>query len=70
MGTYFRDESKEAKLRAAESHLKLGEVSLETEQYEESVKDLSKCLEMQKELLEPDNRLLAETYLSEICLIP
>lgn len=59
---YLKDESKEAKLRAAESHLKLGEVSLETEQYEESVKDLSKCLEMQKELLEPDNRLLAETY--------
>ena len=26
----YRDESKEAKLRAAESHLKLGEVSLET----------------------------------------
>lgn len=59
---YLKDESKEAKLRAAESHLKLGEVSLETEQYEDSVKDLNKCLEIQKGLLEPDNRLLAETY--------
>ena len=62
MLTSFRDESKEAKLRAAESHLKLGEVSLETEAYEDSVKDLNKCLEIQKGLLEPDNRLLAETY--------
>ena len=35
---------------------------LSTEQYEESLKDLNKCLEIQKELLEPDNRLLAETY--------
>lgn len=59
---YLKDDSKPAKLRAAESHLKLGEVSLETEQYEESLKDLNKCLEIQKELLEPDNRLLAETY--------
>ncbi|XP_045160204.2 histone-binding protein N1/N2-like isoform X2 [Mercenaria mercenaria] len=59
---YIKDESKEAKLRAAESHLKLGEVSLETEQYEEAIKDLNKCLELQKELLDPDNRLLAETH--------
>lgn len=59
---YTKDDSKEAKLRAAESHLKLGEVSLETEQYEEATKDLNKCLELQKELLEPDNRLLAETH--------
>ena len=29
----YRDESKEARLRAAESHLKLGEVSLETGKY-------------------------------------
>lgn len=59
---YLKDESKEAKLRAAESHLKLGEVSLETEQYEEAVKDLNKCLELQTQLLDPDNRLLAETH--------
>ncbi|XP_052258521.1 protein HGV2-like isoform X4 [Dreissena polymorpha] len=59
---YSKDESREAKLRAAESHLKLGEVSLETEQYEEAIKDLNRCLEIQKELLEADNRLLAETY--------
>lgn len=59
---YLKDESKAAKLRAAESHLKLGEVSLEIEQYEEAIQDLSKCLEIQREYLEPDNRLLAETY--------
>lgn len=37
-------------------------IFLLTEQYEESLRDLNKCLEIQKELLEPDNRLLAETY--------
>ncbi|XP_052776536.1 histone-binding protein N1/N2-like isoform X2 [Mya arenaria] len=59
---YAKDESKEAKLRSAESHLKLGEVSLETEQYEEAIKDLNKCLDIQKEILDSDNRLIAETY--------
>lgn len=33
-----------------------------SEQYEEAVKDLSKCLEIQKEHLNADNRLLAETH--------
>ena len=32
------------------------------EQYEEAVRDLNKCLEIQKSNLDPDNRLLAETY--------
>ncbi|KAL4237172.1 hypothetical protein ACF0H5_005552 [Mactra antiquata] len=59
---YLKDESKEAKLRVAESHLKLGEVSLETEQYEEAIKDLNSCLTIQKELLDPNDRLLAETH--------
>lgn len=59
---YKKDESKEAKMRVAESHLKLGEVSLETEQYDEAIKDLNICLGIQKEHLEADNRLLAETH--------
>ena len=50
------------KLKAAECHLKLGEVGLETEQYETSIRDFEKCLELQKEHLEAESRLIAETH--------
>lgn len=33
-----------------------------SEQYESAISDLNKCLEIQKANLDPDNRLLAETY--------
>merc|ERR1712121_493555 len=59
---YTRHEKKEMKLKAAEAHLKLGEVCLETEQYETAIDDLNKCLSIQKEHLEPESRLIAETH--------
>lgn len=59
----FKEEnSKEDKLKLAESHLKLGEVALETEQYESAVGDFKECLTVQQSVLDVDDRLLAETH--------
>ena len=33
-----------------------------SEQYEQSIGDFKSCLEVQKEVLEPEDRCLAETY--------
>ncbi|XP_060078151.1 protein HGV2-like isoform X1 [Ylistrum balloti] len=59
---YLKDEDKEAKLKASDAYLKLGEVSLETEQYAQSISDFTECLNIQKSVLDPDDRSLAETY--------
>jgi len=59
---YNRQESKEMKLKGAEAHLKLGEVGMETEQYEQALGDLTACLKIQQELLEPESRLIAESH--------
>ncbi|OWF53789.1 protein HGV2-like [Mizuhopecten yessoensis] len=59
---YLKDEDKEAKLKAADAYLKLGEVSLETEQYPQSVLDFTECLNIQTSVLEPEDRSLAETH--------
>ena len=50
------------KLKAAESYLKLGEVGLETEQYEQAIGDLKSCLKLQKDHLDPESRRIAETH--------
>lgn len=49
-------------MKAAEAYLKLGEVGLETEQYEQAIGDLRECLKLQQEHLEPESRLIAETH--------
>lgn len=59
---YSKGEEKESKIKTAESHLKLGEVSLETEQYERAIEDFNECLKIQKSVLEPEDRLIAETH--------
>merc|ERR1712083_1034471 len=59
---FKRDSTKESKMKLAESHLKLGEVALETEQYDTAVGDLKECLKVQKEVLDEDDRCLAETF--------
>lgn len=59
---YLKAESKESKLKAAQSYLKLGEVSMETESYEQAVEDIKTCLKIQEENLDPDDRLIAETH--------
>jgi nuclear autoantigenic sperm protein len=55
---------KENKLNEAEAHLRLAEIGLETGQYEQAVGDIQQCLAIQMSVLEPDDRLLAETYYS------
>ncbi|XP_076441257.1 protein HGV2-like [Babylonia areolata] len=59
---YSKDSSKVSQLKAAEAHLKLGEVSLESEQYEQAISDLESCLEIQKKHLDSCDRAIAETY--------
>lgn len=52
---------KELKRRVVYSRFFLYFVS--TEQFSDAVSELTKCLNIQKNLLKPDDRLLAETYL-------
>uniref|UniRef100_A0A8C5QHR1 Nuclear autoantigenic sperm protein n=1 Tax=Leptobrachium leishanense TaxID=445787 RepID=A0A8C5QHR1_9ANUR len=59
---FKRKEAKEAQLKAAQAHLKLGEVSVESENYSQAVEDFLACLKIQKEHLEAHDRLLAETH--------
>lgn len=50
------------KLKTSEVLLKLGEVSIESENYSQAVDDLNECLQMRKELLQPDDRNLADAF--------
>ncbi|CAH2310547.1 nuclear autoantigenic sperm [Pelobates cultripes] len=59
---FRRKETKEAQLKAAQAHLKLGEVSVESENYSQAVEDFLACLTIQQEHLEAHDRLLAETH--------
>ncbi|XP_048585963.1 nuclear autoantigenic sperm protein isoform X2 [Nematostella vectensis] len=58
---FEKRDSKEGKLLLAQCHLKLGEIQMEQEQFMPAIDDFLKCLDIQKEHLEEDNRLLAET---------
>lgn len=46
----------------ARVHSKLGEVSMESENYQQSIDDLLECLAMQKSCLSAEDRSIAETY--------
>ncbi|XP_073347408.1 nuclear autoantigenic sperm protein-like [Pagrus major] len=59
---YKRNESKEEQLMAAQTHLKLGEVSAESGNYTQALEDFQECLKLQVKHLDPDSRLLAETH--------
>ncbi|XP_018430146.1 PREDICTED: nuclear autoantigenic sperm protein [Nanorana parkeri] len=59
---FKRQPNKEAQLKAAQAHLKLGEVSVESENYGQAIEDFLACLNIQKEHLEKHDRLLAETH--------
>ena len=65
----FRHEDKDMKLKVAEAHLKLGEVGLETEQYETAIEDFKSCLKIQQDFLDAESRLIAETYLFKLDII-
>lgn len=55
-------ENRAMQLKTADVLLKLGEVSIESENYKQAIDDLLECLEIQSECLESDSRQLAETH--------
>ncbi|CAN7937205.1 unnamed protein product, partial [Ixodes hexagonus] len=57
-----KEGNREAQLKVADILLKLGEISLESDNCDQAVEDLGKCLCIQQEMLEADNRQLAETH--------
>ncbi|XP_054889276.1 nuclear autoantigenic sperm protein-like [Poeciliopsis prolifica] len=59
---YRRKEGKDDQLMAAQTHLKLGEVSAESGNYNQALEDFQECLKLQLKHLDPDSRLLAETH--------
>ncbi|KAJ6659541.1 hypothetical protein lerEdw1_018776, partial [Lerista edwardsae] len=59
---YKRQDTKEAQLHAAQAHLKLGEVSIESENYSQAIEEFHSCLTLQQKYLEAHDRLLAETH--------
>ncbi|KAM4872528.1 nuclear autoantigenic sperm protein isoform 2-T2 [Thomomys bottae] len=59
---FKRQDTKEAQLYAAQAHLKLGEVSVESENYTQAVEEFQACLNLQEQYLEAHDRLLAETH--------
>ncbi|XP_064625341.1 histone-binding protein N1/N2-like isoform X1 [Lineus longissimus] len=59
---FARCSTKEMQLKAAQAYLKLGEVGLELENYEQAINDFKDCLKIQLEHLEASDRLLAETH--------
>uniref|UniRef100_A0A8C6ZRK5 Nuclear autoantigenic sperm protein n=1 Tax=Nothoprocta perdicaria TaxID=30464 RepID=A0A8C6ZRK5_NOTPE len=59
---YKRQETKEAQLHAAQAHLKLGEVSIESENYTQAIEEFQACLALQHKYLEAHDRFLAESH--------
>lgn len=59
---YKRKETKEDQLMAAQTYLKLGEVSAESGNYPQALEDFQECLALQLKHLPPHSRLLAETH--------
>lgn len=51
-----------ADAKLAETYFYLGEVQLESENYNGALDDLKKCVDVQKQILPPDHRDIAETY--------
>ncbi|KAE8293789.1 Protein HGV2 [Larimichthys crocea] len=59
---YKRRQGKEDQLMAAQTYLKLGEVSAESGNYPQALEDFQECLSLQLKHLLPHSRLLAETH--------
>merc|ERR1712098_990608 len=64
MGIFMKmkDNEKENQLKSADCLIKLGELSMENEQHETAASDLEAALKIQKQHLEPHDRVLAETH--------
>jgi len=56
------DEKKAVEVKICETLLTLGEVSLESETYEQAVADITDCLNKRKALYAADSRRIAETH--------
>ncbi|KAK3794632.1 hypothetical protein RRG08_003778 [Elysia crispata] len=59
---YLKSDNKDDQLKAAECHIKLGEVSMETEQHSTAAEDLESALKIQQKYLVPEDRVIAETH--------
>ncbi|XP_051233115.1 nuclear autoantigenic sperm protein isoform X2 [Dicentrarchus labrax] len=59
---YKRKENQDDQLMAAQTYLKLGEVSAESGNYPQALEDFQECLALQLKHLPPHSRLLAETH--------
>uniref|UniRef100_UPI003AAFE8BF nuclear autoantigenic sperm protein n=1 Tax=Centroberyx gerrardi TaxID=166262 RepID=UPI003AAFE8BF len=59
---YKRKENKEDQLMAAQTYLKLGEVSAESGNYPQALEDFQECLALQLKHLPAHSRLLAESH--------
>ncbi|KAI7907562.1 uncharacterized protein BX663DRAFT_533892 [Cokeromyces recurvatus] len=59
---FEKSEDKETKLKLADVHLYLGDVSLETEKFNEALVDYEKAIEIKQSILKDDNRELAEAH--------
>ncbi|KAG1110491.1 hypothetical protein G6F42_015316 [Rhizopus arrhizus] len=59
---FEKGEDIKSKLNLADVHLCLGDVSLETEKFNEALSDYEKAIEIKQSVLEDDNRELAEAH--------
>ncbi|CDH50412.1 hypothetical protein RO3G_01341 [Lichtheimia corymbifera JMRC:FSU:9682] len=57
-----KNDDKETRLKLADVHLCLGDVSVETEKFDQALPDYRKALEIKKELLDQGDRQLAEAH--------
>ena len=59
----FKDVSQfQVEGRLSETYMKLGEVSIESENYPQAIEDLNACLRRHQEHLPDDSRCIAETH--------
>lgn len=59
---FEKGKDKDTKLKLADVHLCLGDVSLETEKFNEALTDYEKAIQIKQSVLEEDNRELAEAH--------
>ncbi len=57
---YYRESSNEYRLKLADVNLVLGEVSLESDQYDQAITDLQASLRLREFSLDPTDRRIAE----------
>ncbi|ORZ25322.1 hypothetical protein BCR42DRAFT_340312 [Absidia repens] len=59
---YEKSEDEDGKMKLADVLLCLGDVSLETEKFDEALPDFEKAIEIKRSILKDDNRQLAEAH--------